>query len=419
MFALVDCNNFYVSCERAFNPSLNGKPVVVLSNNDGCVVSRSNEAKALGIKMAEPVFKIVNLLKEHDVAVFSSNYALYGDMSQRIMNTLAEFTPEIEIYSIDEAFLNLTGLTTDFQNYTRKIRKTILKNTGIPVSAGVGPTKVLAKAANYYAKKIPENKGVFVLDTQVKIDTLLADLEINEVWGIGKQYASLLNQNQVKTARDFIQMPESWVRKHMTIAGLRTKKELEGVSCLLLKPESPSKKAVCTSRSFGELQTELEPLKEAVAFFAGKCAYKLRKQRACANMIMVFLHTNRFNPNEPQYSPEYIYKLPSATNSSLELVKYALLSLESIYQKGYRYKKAGVIVTEIIPENQAQYSLFDEQVRQKQTAIMKAMDQVNAKYNHNTIKIAIQGSYYGWQMHQAKLSPCYTTQWKGIITVKV
>jgi DNA polymerase V len=392
--------------------------VVVLSNNDGCVVARSNEAKQLGIQMAEPVFKVNRLLAANHVAVFSSNYALYGDMSQRVMNILGEFTPEMEVYSIDEAFLNLTGLAPDLADYARRIRRTVFRSTGIPVSIGIGPTKTLAKIANHYAKKAPDNKGVCVLETPARINELLRELEVGAVWGIGRKYAAMLNKHQVKTAWDFLQLPESWVRKHLTIVGLRTQKELEGISCLPLELVPNSKQVICTSRSFGEAQTEPEPLKAAVATFAGKCAYKLRKQRTCANIIMVFLQTNQFNPNDPQYSPNHVYKLPVATNSSLELVKYALIALESIYQKGYRYKKAGVIIMDIIPENQVQCPLFDDADRGKQTAVMEAIDRLNAKYSRDAIKLAIQNSDYGWKMYQAKLSPSYTTRWRDIITLK-
>jgi DNA polymerase V len=366
MFALADCNNFYASCERVFNPALNGKPVVILSNNDGCVIARSNEAKALGIKMGEPAFKIAAFLQMNQVMVFSSNYVLYGDMSQRVMSNLGQFTPEIEIYSIDEAFLNLKGLPVDLEEYARTIRKTVLKNTGIPVSVGIGPTKVLAKAANYFAKKVPENNGTFILDSQAKIDQSLKKLAIDEVWGIGRQYASRLTAINVKTAWDFTQMTDPWVQKNMTIVGLRIKKELEGISCLEMELIAPAKKAICTSRSFGEAQTGLEPIKEAVATFTGKCASKLRKQKTCAKMLMVFVHTNGFNKNEPQYAQNFVCKLPVATNSSLELIKYALCALEAIYREGYRYKKAGVLVTEIVPEDQVQGSLFDQVDREKQ-----------------------------------------------------
>jgi DNA polymerase V len=419
MFALVDCNNFYVSCERVFNPALDGKPVVVLSNNDGCIISRSNEAKQLGIKMGEPAFKIADFLNEHRVIVHSSNYVIYGDMSQRVMTTLGEFTPELEIYSIDEAFLNLTGLPVQLDDYGRAIRNRVLKCTGIPVGVGIGPTKVLAKLANYFAKKVPENQGVCVLDPE-QAEAALRRFPVEEVWGIGRQYAKLLSSMSVKTAWDFTQLPDGWVRKHMTVVGLRTKKELEGVSCLELELAPPPKKAICTSRSFGEAQTEKEMIKQAVATFAAKCAYKLRRQHSCARVLMVFIHTNGFNKGEPQYARNFVCTLPVATNSSLELIKYALYTFEAIFEPGFRYKKAGVLVSEIVPEDRVQSSLFDKVDREKHSEIMKAMDRINARFGQSTIKVAVQGiGDLKWKLRQAKLSPCYTTRWNDIIKVKV
>jgi DNA polymerase V len=419
MFALVDVNNFFVSCERIFQPELEGKPVVVLSNNDGCVVARSNEAKALSIKMGVPVFKIAGVIKKYGVVVCSSNYALYGDLSHRIHNLLAQATPEIEIYSIDEAFLNLKGMAVDYREYAREIRETIYRGIGVPVSVGIGPTKVLAKTANYYAKKVTENHGQYILDSPEKIAAALKIFEIGEVWGIGRQYAALLNAVGVKTAWDFIRMDDNWVRRKMTVVGLRIKKELEGVSCLPLELVTPTKKAICTSRSFGEPQTGLEPLREAVSNFASRCARKLRQQGSCANMLMVFITTNYFNEREPQYAQNLVCRLPVATNSGIEIVKYALYALEAIYQSGYRYKKAGVMVSDIVPETVIQGSLFDRVDRGKQADLMKAMDQINAKYGRDTLKLAVQGFDPKWRLKQEKLSQSYTTKWSDIITVKV
>lgn len=419
MFALVDCNNFYVSCERVFNPGLNGKPVVVLSNNDGCIISRSNEAKQLGIKMAAPAFQMSELLERNQVAVFSSNYALYGDLSHRVMCTLGQFTPELEIYSIDEAFLNFTGMPVDLEEYARRIRRTVLKNVGIPVSVGVGPTKVLAKLANHNAKKIPDNQGICILDNPNKIEEALKLFDICEVWGIGRQYTNLLLSLGVKTAWDFTQMYDDWVRKKMTIVGLRVKKELEGISCLEMELVPSPKKAICTSRSFGEAQTELEPIQEAVATFAARCAQKLRQQKSCAGALMVFIHTNGFKKDEPQYEKNFVCKLPVETNSTIELIKYTTHALKAIYQPGFRYKKAGVLVLDIVPENQVQGSLFDNVDRDKYHEVMATIDQINQKYGRDTLKIATQGSGQKWKLRQEKLSPCYTTRWSDIIEVKV
>ena len=419
MYALVDCNNFYVSCERVFNPALQGRPVVVLSNNDGCIIARSNEAKELGIKMGEPAFKIAPRLAENRVAVFSSNYQLYGDMSQRVMSTLARFAPELEIYSIDEAFLNLTGLAVDLEDYATRMRQAVFKDTGMPVSIGIGPTKVLAKTANHFAKRAPEHNGRFILDSQAKTAAALQVFPVNEIWGIGRQYAKLLAGIGVATAWEFKQLPDAWVRKQMTVVGLRIKKELEGISCLPLELITPAKQVICTSRSFGESQTALQPIQEAVATFAAKCGGKLRKQGSCAGAIMVFIHTNGFKEEEPQYAKNYLIKLPVATSSNLELIKYALAALELIYRPGYRYKKAGVIVSEIVPADQVQGSLFDQVDREREAEIMKTMDRINAKYGFNTIQTAVQGCGGRWKLRQERLSPCYTTRWSQIITVRV
>lgn len=422
MFALVDCNNFYVSCERVFDPSCNGRPVVVLSNNDGCVIARSNEAKQLGIKMGEPYFKIKAFLEQHQVVVFSSNYQLYGDMSHRVMTILAQFTPEIEVYSIDEAFLNLTGIEEKLADYGGRIRKVVFKSTGIPVSVGLAPTKVLAKAANRYAKKNPENQGVLLLDNQAEISRVLEKLEVKEIWGIGKRYAEFLIKNRIRTARDLVGLPDAWVEKHLTITGLRIKKELAGIACLPLELSSPPKKAICTSRSFGEFQTELDPIRSAVATFAAKCAYKLRQQQSCATALTVFLQTNQFNRNESQYCPDYRQRLLVATNNTQELVEAALIGVEAIYRAGYRYKKAGVIVSEIVPETQVQGSLFDTVDRSKQLALTKSIDQINAKYGEGTLKIAVQDAVQdgkaNWRLRRERLSPGYTTKWSDIIKVK-
>lgn len=421
MFAVVDCNNFYVSCERVFNPALNGKPVVVLSNNDGCIIARSDEAKALGIKMGVPAFRIAEFLHQNQVAVYSSNYALYGDLSHRVMSVLEQFTPELEIYSIDEAFLNLAGLPVHLEEYARKIRATVLKNVGIPVSVGIGPTKVLAKTANHYAKKVPENQGIYVLDSPAKIDEALKLFAIDEVWGIGRQYSKLLKSIGVQTAWDFIQLQDGWVKKRMTVVGLRVKKELEGVSCLEMELIPTAKKVICTSRSFGESQTELEPIREAVATYAARCGEKLRRQHSCAGMLMVFIHTNGFKANEPQYERNFVCKLPVPTNNTMELIRYALFALEAIYRKGYRYKKAGVLVLDIVPENQVQGSLFDRVDRPKHAAVMKTLDAINSKYGRDTLKVAAQGTGKDkkWRLRQEKLSPSYTTKWDDIIAVRV
>ncbi|QKG80358.1 Y-family DNA polymerase [Tenuifilum thalassicum] len=420
MYVLADCNNFYASCERVFNPSLIGKPVIVLSNNDGCVIARSNEAKALGIKMGEPAFKIKDTIERHNVAVFSSNYTLYGDMSQRVMNTLASFTPDIEIYSIDEAFLGLHGFRyVDLIEYASQIRKTTMRNTGIPISLGIAPTKTLAKVANHIAKKQPAHNGVYMIATDEQRVEALKNYEIGEVWGIGRQYSKFLMRYGVNTAYDFTKMPAGWVRRHMSVVGLRTQKELLGIPCIDLEHTAPPKKAIATTRSFGEMQTDLGYLKEAVASFAANCAHKLRKQKSVAQIVMVFAHTNYFRDDLPQYSASKTITLPVPTSSSIELAHYAIEALKRIYKPGYSYKKAGVIVSGISTNQHIQTSLFDTIDREKHNRLMAAMDKINDKYGRGTVKIAAQGAGRKWKLRQEKVSPKYTTSWSDIITIKV
>lgn len=420
MYALADCNNFYASCERVFDPSLIGRPVVVLSNNDGCVIARSNEAKALGIKMGEPAFKIKELIEKANVAVFSSNYTLYGDMSQRVMNTLASFTPDIEIYSIDEAFLGLHGFSyVDLMDYARHIRKTTMRNTGIPISLGLAPTKTLAKVANHIAKKQPQHQGVYMIaNDQQRVDALKG-FEIGEVWGIGRQYSKFLARYGVNTAYDFTRMPAGWVRQHMSVVGLRTQKELLGIPCIDLEHAAPPKKAIATTRSFGEMQTDLGYLSEAVASFAASCAQKLRKQQSVAQVVMVFAHTNYFRDDLPQYSASKTITLPVPTSSTMELIHYALIGLKSIFKPGFRYKKAGVIVTGISTNQHIQTSLFDSIDREKHSKLMVVVDKLNDKYGRHTVKVAAQGAGRKWKLRQERISPMYTTRWDDIITVKV
>jgi DNA polymerase V len=418
MYALVDCNNFYASCERVFNPALNGKPIVVLSNNDGCVIARSSEAKALGIPMGEPAYKLKELIEENQVTVFSSNYVLYGDMSHRVMTTISEFAPEIEIYSIDEAFLLLDGFQQiDLKGYGEKVVRTTTRNTGIPVSMGIAQTKTLAKAANRFAKKYPNYKGVCVIDTEEKRKKALKLLDIGDVWGIGRQYATKLRYYSINTAWDFTQRTKSWVRHTMGVVGERIWLELQGKPCIEMD-RSTTKKSICTSRSFGERLTELESISEAIANFAASCAEKLRKQKSLASVLMVFIHTNPHATNQPQYSCQKVIQLPVATNDTTELINFALHSLKSIFAEGYRYKKGGVIVSEIVPERPLQTNLFDTKDREKFNKVMTVMDNLNASYGKQKIKIAAQGFDRKWKLKNEKLSPCYTTNLADILTVK-
>ncbi|RMF56777.1 MAG: Y-family DNA polymerase [Calditrichaeota bacterium] len=419
MFALVDCNNFYVSCERVFAPHLEGKPVVVLSNNDGCIVARSNEAKALGIKMGEPAFKRQDFLEQHRVAVFSSNYQLYGDMSERVMRTLAEIVPEIEIYSIDEAFLDLRSYRKNFnlEELARHIQRRVKQWTGIPVSVGVAPTKTLAKVANHLAKKSPGKNGVCILSDPEEITDVLRTLPVEEVWGIGMQYQKFLNKHGITTALELRNAPDAWVKKHLTVVGLRLVKELRGVSCLPLEMVQAPRKGICTSRTFGNLVEDYESLREAIATFASNCAAKLRQQHSCTKMVSVFIYTNPFLIDEPQYSNCKMVLLPEATNVTPELVRYALWGLKLIYKPGYKYKKAGVLMTHIVPEDQVQTHLFYQVDRKRYTALMKSVDRIQQRMGKGTIKYAVEGTRHPWKLRQERLSPQYTTRWSDILTI--
>ena len=414
MFGLVDCNNFYASCERVFNPSLNGKPIVVLSNNDGCVIARSNEAKVLGIKMGVPAYQIKGLVKQHDVAVFSSNYVLYGDMSGRVMSMLAELAPEIEVYSIDEAFLNLAGIK-DLQSLGANIVRKVSRGTGIPVSLGIAPTKTLAKMANKFAKKYPAYNRLCIIDTEEKREKALKLFEIGDVWGIGRRQAAKLEKQGVKTAFDFTQLPGSWVRKNMTVVGERTWKELRGISCIDMESAPPAKKQICTSRSFGKMVEDIDTMSEAIATHASACAKKLRQQKSYAMSLMVFIHTNNFREDLPQYWKNTIIKLPVPTSDTLEIVHYALEGLKSIFMPGYQYKKAGVIITEIVTS--AQLGLFDTVDREKREKLMQAIDKVNGEHRH-LVKLAVQGNGRDWKLKQEQLSKRYTTDINEVLTIK-
>lgn len=419
MFALVDCNNFYASCERVFRPDLIGKPVVVLSNNDGCVIARSNEAKAVGVPMGAPAFEHEELFKKHNVHVFSANFALYGDMSQRVMNILSEYTPEIEIYSIDEAFLKLQGFEKfNLQTYGQEMQRKVVKWTGISISVGIAPTKALAKVANRVAKKFSDKtNSVYLIDSEEKRIKALKWLKIEDVWGIGRQHAKRLKAINVNTAFDFTQLNDLWVKKNLSIVELRLKHDLQGIPTLDLEILQP-KKNIATTRSFEKNYTEFEQLNERVTTFAVSCAEKLRKQKSCCNSIMVFIHTNGHRHDLPQYSRNIVVKLPFPTNSSIELAKFANQALGKIFRKGFHYKKAGVIVMDFSPENQKQLKIF-ENSNTKHVPLMRAIDKINASFGQQKIKLASQDLRKVWKMKQEKLSPRYTTNLNEIITIHV
>lgn len=417
MYALVDCNNFYASCERAFQPQYRNVPVVVLSNNDGCVIARSAEAKKVGVKMGVPAYQIKREIEKYKIAVFSSNYVLYGDMSNRVMTILSSFTPNVEIYSIDEAFLDMSGMS-NLKEYGKHIVDTTIQWTNIPVSMGIAPTKTLAKVANKFAKKYKRYKGVCVVDTEEKRIKALQLTEIGDVWGIGHRNEKKLKAHGVNTAYDFTQLSRAWVRKNMTVVGERTWLELNGKSCIDLELVQPDKKQICTSRAFGKTQTELEGMKEAVSYYASLCAEKLRAQRSCACSLMVFIHTNNFREDLPQYFQNCVINLPVPTSSSIEICHYAVEALEKIFRKGYAYKKAGVIITEIVSDEGIQTNLFDKIDRDKHNRLMKVVDNLNSGFSKNVLNLASQGTNKYWKLKQELLSPCYTTKLSDVIQIK-
>lgn len=413
MIGLVDGNNFYVSCERVFNPGLNGKPVIVLSNNDGCVISRSNEAKALGIKMGVPTYQIREEIDKHHIEVFSSNYALYGDMSSRMVSIIASLVPEIEVYSIDESFINLAGIQ-DITDLGKQIVHKTTKGTGIPVSLGIGETKTLAKVANKYAKKYEGFHRLCIIDTEEKRIKALKKLDIGDVWGIGGRLARKLNAEGIFTAYDFTQKHRSWVRKYLTVTGERTWRELQGEPCIDMEQVEASRKQICTSRMFGKKTDKYEDIYEAIALYASICAQQARKQKSYAVSLMVFIHTGKSgDTGEPHYR-NCIIQLPTPTNSTIEIVKHAHHALNHIYKKGILYSKAGVIITEL--SSNVQFHLFHSLNHEKHQRIMQVMDQLNSGFDEK-IFLASQGTQREWKTKREKLSKCYTTKWSDVIRV--
>ena len=417
MIALVDCNNFYASCERIFRPDLEKKPIVVLSNNDGCVIARSNEAKKLGIKMGEPAFKKRDVFKKHNVQIFSTNFVLYGDMSKRVMSILNKNSKDIEIYSIDEAFLQCYN--EDLENYAINLRRKVKKWTGIPVSVGIAKTKVLAKIANRIAKKYKKS-GAFVLDKQDIIEKALKFTSVEDIWGIGRNYAKTLKEYRINTAYDLTCVEESWIKKRFSVIVLKIVQELKGINCLELESEYKKKKNICTSRSFGQPVSEYHKLKEAISTFAVRCCEKLRKQRTCACEIKIFIYTNLFNPKQKQYYGTKTIKLDHATNDNHIIIQEVVKALKLIYKKGYSYKKAGVVVGKLINDNEVQLSLFDQILnRDKYSKISNVIDKINNNMGRDKLRIATQGFDRNWKMKQEQLSPCYTTRIDEILKVKV
>ena len=422
MYALVDCNNFYASCERVFQPKFNGKPVAILSNNDGCVISRSNEAKAVGIKMGAPAFQIKDLIRDKNVQVFSSNYALYGDLSNRVMGVLNQFTPNLEVYSIDEAFLNFDGMNIeDYHNYGVQMKTRIQKWVGIPVCIGFAETKALSKVANKIAKKFQDRtSGVYVIDTEEKRIKALKWTKIEDVWGIGRQQEKKSKLRNIFTAYDFtLPQHEAWIKKEMGIIGMRLKYELEGKSVLDLEPIPDQKKSIATTRSFPKQIIDFDDLRERVSTFASVCAEKLRKQKSCCHTIIVMMVIDKHTVQTSKYYFNMAVTLPFASNSTLTISNTAISMLKQLHKgnEHLKFKKAGVIVTSLVDEDKKQFQLFDEE-NPKHLALMQTMDKLNKKIGDKKLKLATQNLNLTWNMKQNHLSKKYTTNFKDILEIK-
>ncbi|MGC4041145.1 MAG: Y-family DNA polymerase [Flavobacterium sp.] len=422
MYALVDCNNFYASCERVFRPQLVGKPIVILSNNDGCIISRSDEAKVLGIPMGAPEFKFRQELKEKGIHVFSSNYPLYGDLSNRVMKILEGFTPHVEQYSIDEAFLNFDGINVDFNEYGIQIKSRVQKWLSIPVCVGFGKTKALSKVANKIARKFPaRTNGVYVIDTEEKRIKALKWTKIEDVWGIGFRLKKKMKAKNINTAYDFtLPEHEAYIKMAMGVTGLRLKMELQGKPMLLIEDVNEDKKSIAITRMFKYKLTDFDEIKERVSTFASVCAEKLRKQKSCCHSVIVMLvkdkHTEYKTDGRRLYFSQ-VETLPFASNSSLTISNAAVSVLKKVYEEDERYSKAGVIVTGIIPESQKQFHLFEEE-NPKHLKLMQVIDKIHVKTGERKIRLGNQDLQHTWKMRQDKLSPKYTTDFNEILTIK-
>jgi DNA polymerase V len=419
MFALIDCNNFYASCERVFQPHLNGKPVVILSNNDGCVIARSNEAKSLGIPMGAPAFKYKEVFQKNKVQIFSSNFTLYGDISNRVMSIISRYVPDVEIYSIDEAFIKFDGFSEEEANEKcSDIIKTILKWTGIHVSIGLAPTKSLAKVANRIAKKyFTRTKGFYSINNNEKRIKALKNISAGDIWGIGFQNEKKLFKVNVKSGMDFVNLPDQWVKKNMSIIGLKLKKELEGIPTLNIEEGRIDKKSIATTRSFESEISSLNDLIERITTFSVVAAKKLRRQNSECNMISVFIRSNPFKQNDDKYHFSLTGSLPFSTNSSIEISKFAVKLLTKIYSKNKSYKKAGIILMGLSPQSSHQFSLFDQNI-DKQKKLMRSIDNIDNKYGLYKVRLASQDQKRIWKMKRQKLSRNYTTEIDEVLIVK-
>ncbi len=417
MYGLCDCNNFFASCERVFRPDLVGKPIVVLSNNDGCIIARSNEAKALGIGMGEPLFQAKRCIERHHVALFSANYALYGDLSNRVMSTLRQLVPALEIYSIDEAFFDLTGIAEPLDRFGREIGHTIRQHTGIPVSIGIAPTKTLAKIASKLAKQYPRLNGCCYMHRKADIEKVLTKFPLRDVWGIGRRYGRLFDQMQILTAKQFVDLPEAWIRNRMGINGLRTWRELQGIPSIAFDDPDSVRQQITQSRSFPHEIDDLKQLEQIVAEFTTRCAERLREQGSRCRQLHCFILTNRHREDQPQRFETALHTFAEPTDDTLRLVKEAVRLLQAIYRVGYGYKKAGVWLSGLEQRDAIQPSLFEGPNVARQQRLMQTIDQLNHTFGRGKIKIATEGTP-PFQMNREYLSRRYTTEWDELPIVK-
>jgi len=416
VFALIDCNAFYVSCERVFNPKLNNRPVVALSNNDGCIISRSKEAKALGIKMGVPLFKVKDIIEKEKVVVFSSNYTLYADMSRRVMNIISSSSPYTEIYSIDEAFVELSSLPIDYESYAHQLRQTILQHTGIPVSIGIASTKTLAKVANHKAKKDDSLNGVCSLVNYNNIDQILELTEVGDVWGVGRRLSKKLINHGIHNAKLLKNCSDSWIRKMMSVNGLKTITELRGISCIPLEEYSMTRKSCCTTRSFGKLLTNLEDIEQAVTTFARRAAERIRSESLAASCVSVFVRTNPFDKKSAYYSNGASRTLSHPTHDSITIIETSLLLTKRIFKNNYQYKKAGVLLSGLCNESEIQETLFEKNYNQN-SDLMSAIDAINYRYGRDTLQMASECKVGNWKQKRENCTRNYTTQIDRLLLV--
>jgi len=418
MFAIADCNNFYASCERVFQPHLNGKPVVVLSNNDGCVIARSNEAKALGVAMGAPYFKIEQFLRQEGVAVFSSNYALYGDMSQRVMSILSGFAPRAEVYSIDECFLDLSGVPGNLTEYCLHIGKVVKQYTGIPISIGIAPTKTLAKLANRIAKKDKSTGGV--LDWwNVDADEVLGKIELDDIWGISRRLKVSLEAIGIHNALELSHSNPKHIRQQFGVVVERIVSELSGISCIPLEEMPQPKKQIMTSRSFGNKVTEHSDLQAAITYFATRAGEKLRAQQLTTNALTVFIQTSPFDTSKPQYGNSATVQFDYPTDDSTQLINAAQHGLQNIFRRNFSYQKAGVLLPDLLPKGVGQLSLFGATDAERSDQLMSALDRINRRHGKNSIRFGSELVSDRWRMRQQFKSPSYTTKWDELLTINI